>query len=223
MRRRTPLVPNSVPVLAAGKHRRPQSGACFMEYASYLAGERFSDHPACTHPLLASLARNVNDHLSDDARQRIVPLIHRVVGLTGDHPLIAPALSIHAATTAIPVAAYEHQKALVVGLLRALRELEDQRGEEAARLRALATNGLEFCPSATAWAQQFVARPWGRGQHFNRAAPHVINLAVVSTAESLDADELLCGLLETAVAETEFLMGATTRDVATAPTVREHA
>ncbi len=28
-----------------------------MELASYLAGERWSDHPACTHPLLAEAAR----------------------------------------------------------------------------------------------------------------------------------------------------------------------
>lgn len=194
-----------------------------MEYVSYLAGERFSDHPSCTHPLLASLARNVNDHLSDPARQRIVPLIHRVVGLAGDHPLIAPGLSIHAATTAIPVAAYEHQKALVVGVLRSMRELENCPGEDASRLRDLASNGLAFCPSATTWARQFVSRPWGRGQHFERAAPHVINLAVVSTSESVDADDLLCGLLEHAVAETELLLGAGIRhDAAAAPTMREH-
>ena len=30
-----------------------------MEFASFLAGERWSDHPACTHPLLAGVARDV--------------------------------------------------------------------------------------------------------------------------------------------------------------------
>ncbi len=41
-----------------------------MELASYLAGERWSDHPACTHPLLAAVARDVNDYTSgyEDAR-----------------------------------------------------------------------------------------------------------------------------------------------------------
>ena len=43
----------AVPVLSRGKHRNPRKGACFMEFASYLAGEPWSDHPACTHPLLA--------------------------------------------------------------------------------------------------------------------------------------------------------------------------
>ncbi len=195
-----------------------------MEYASYLAGERFSDHPSCTHPLLASLARNVNDHLSDDARQRILPLIHRVVGLTGDHPLMTPALTVHAATAAVTVAAYEHQKALVVGLLRAVRELDDRPGADSARLRELAATGLAFCPSATTWARQFMSRPWGRGQNFDRAAPHVINLSVVGMSESLDADDLLCGLLEVAVAESEMLLGTASRhEPAAAPAPSEHA
>ena len=62
------MLPELVPVLSSGRHRNPRKGACFMEMASYLAGERWSDHPSCTHPLLASLARLVNDTLSDAER-----------------------------------------------------------------------------------------------------------------------------------------------------------
>ena len=85
MKATTPAVtlPDVVPVLSSGKHRNPRKGACFMEMASYLAGERWSDHPACTHPLLASLARLVNDSLPDQDRPRIVGLIPDVVGITG--------------------------------------------------------------------------------------------------------------------------------------------
>ena len=57
--------PDVLPILSRGKHRNPRRGACFMELASYLAGESWSDHPSCTHPLLASLARDVNDHVGD--------------------------------------------------------------------------------------------------------------------------------------------------------------
>jgi hypothetical protein len=39
-----------LPLLSRGKHRRPGKGACFMEFASHLAGERWSEHPACTPP-----------------------------------------------------------------------------------------------------------------------------------------------------------------------------
>jgi hypothetical protein len=47
--------PALVPVLSAGRHRTPRTGACFMEFASYLAGERWSDHPTCTHPARSCL------------------------------------------------------------------------------------------------------------------------------------------------------------------------
>ena len=45
-------VPDVMPHLSAGRHRNPRRGACFMEFASYLAGERWSDHPACTDRVL---------------------------------------------------------------------------------------------------------------------------------------------------------------------------
>src|SRR5438045_9736106 len=77
-------LPASLPLLSRGKHRTPRKGACFMELASYLAGERWSDHPACTHPLLAAVARDVNDHTSDAGRARLAGLIPSVIGLTGD-------------------------------------------------------------------------------------------------------------------------------------------
>jgi hypothetical protein len=68
MSRHDPQPPDLLPMLSPGKHRNPRTGACFMELASLLAGERWSDHPACTHPLLAALARHVNDHTSDAGR-----------------------------------------------------------------------------------------------------------------------------------------------------------
>ena len=58
-------VPDGLPILSRGKHRTPRSGACFMEMASLLAGEKWTDQPQCTHPLLGGLARLVNDSISD--------------------------------------------------------------------------------------------------------------------------------------------------------------
>ena len=55
-----------------------------MELASYLAGERWSDDPACTHPLLAALARDVNDCTSHAGRAPLVPLIPSVIGLASE-------------------------------------------------------------------------------------------------------------------------------------------
>jgi hypothetical protein len=51
-----------------------------MEYVSLLAGEPFSDTPACTHTVLAKAAQIVNDRLSDADRHLLVPLIGRLFG-----------------------------------------------------------------------------------------------------------------------------------------------
>src|SRR5258708_21196521 len=66
--------PDVLPILSPGRHRRPRRGACLMEYTSLLAGERFSDSPACTDPVLAALARAVNDYTGDVAPQPLPPL-----------------------------------------------------------------------------------------------------------------------------------------------------
>jgi hypothetical protein len=63
--------PAGLPILSAGKHRRPRRGACLMEYVSVLAGRRFSAAPACTDRTLAAVARAVNDYSSDGARQQL--------------------------------------------------------------------------------------------------------------------------------------------------------
>ena len=86
-----------------------------MELASYLAGERWSDHPACTHPLLASVARLVNDHTSDQGRPSLAELIPSVIGLTDDDLHIDALITLRCATIALPVAAADRQRVLAVG------------------------------------------------------------------------------------------------------------
>ncbi len=193
-------------MLARGKHRSPRSGACFMEFASWLAGERFSDHPTCTHPLLATVARGVNDNLSDAGRQRIVRLIADVVGLKGDDPLVSVSITVRAAALALPVAAFDQQKALAVGLLRCESELDAMADPRASALVPLIESSLDHCPQATSWAQHFVARPWTGGNDFARARSHIVRVAVTSLASSPASDDLLCSLLETCVAESRRLL-----------------
>lgn len=72
--------PDFMPVLSRGAHDNPKQGACFMEFASYLAGEKFSDRPVCADPMLTEVAQRVNDSLSDTDRQKLLPLIPRVIG-----------------------------------------------------------------------------------------------------------------------------------------------
>jgi hypothetical protein len=78
---RETAVPTSMPVLGRGKHRNPSRGACIMEYTSLLAGEPFTDAPACVDEELAAVLRGANDKLSDADRPRLVPLLGRSIGL----------------------------------------------------------------------------------------------------------------------------------------------
>jgi hypothetical protein len=77
-RRSAPVEPTGLPLLSAGLHLNPEDGACLMEYTSVLAGQRFTDHPGCTDPTLATLARLVNDAISDDGRPRLAALAPRL-------------------------------------------------------------------------------------------------------------------------------------------------
>jgi hypothetical protein len=77
--------PDFLPILAKGAHDDPKYGACVMEYCSILAGEEFSDKPSCTNPVLSEMARVVNDKLSNANRQKILPLIPRLMNSSSSH------------------------------------------------------------------------------------------------------------------------------------------
>jgi hypothetical protein len=79
-------LPDGLPVLGRGRHRNPSRGACFLEYTALLAGEPFSDEPACVDRQLAAVLRRANDVLSDADRRRLVPLLGRAVGLAVPPP-----------------------------------------------------------------------------------------------------------------------------------------
>ena len=63
-----------------------------MEYASLLSGLPWSDHPRCTHPALAQLARLINDMSPAPVRQRLLPLVPDLIGPGGKDAAVAPAL-----------------------------------------------------------------------------------------------------------------------------------
>lgn len=62
-------------MLTRGAHLTSEDGACLMEAVSVAAHESWTDAPVCTHPLLAHLARLVNDASSDAGRQQLAVLV----------------------------------------------------------------------------------------------------------------------------------------------------
>jgi len=199
MMQRTPDTPDLMPVLSRGKHRNPKKGACFMELASYLAGEPWSDHPSCTHSLLASLARDINDHVGDYARTRLAPHIPEVIGLKGDDPRVDAWIAREAALAALPVTAAERQGVAAVGLLRCERMLNQLEGRDRHYVDPRTAAALDEVPHARDWARGFTALGWGTSGSFaKRSAPAIVHSAVsgIAAAPVANSDELLVELLE---------------------------
>lgn len=197
-------VPEQIPILSRGKHRNPRKGACFMELASYLAGERWSDHPACTHPLLAALARNVNDYTSDAGRPRLAVLIPSVIGLTSDDPHLDALIALRCARTALPVAAAERQRVMAVSVLASERVLADLDGRPAGSLEEASRRSLEQVPQAAQWARRFTNEFRTTSRGFRRhAAPTIVSYAVEGIAGACipDPDGMLHDLLVEAISE----------------------
>lgn len=193
-----------LPVLSAGRHRSAKRGACFMEYASYLAGERWSDRPACTHPSLASLARLVNDLTSDDARGGLSTLIPSVVGLTGDDPRVPVLLAVLGASSALPIASTMRQGALATGLIRCEQLLDQWEGPEVERARMRIRAAFLMAPGTEEWAQDFIDQVSPRGARVlivNDEA--LLRTAAIGIADACvqDADERLGKLLAQAIDE----------------------
>jgi len=198
-------LPDVVPVLSAGKHRNPRKGACFMEMASFLAGERWSDHPSCTHPLLATMARLVNDSLTDVDRPRIVGLIPDVVGLTGDDLEIDVAIAVHAAAAALPVAPVARQNVMAVGLLTCRHLASSLPGPHDDLLRRC-DEAFAQAPEAHAWALRYSRDARVSERVFRRqTAPHVVAYAVEGVAVACvdDAVDRLVALLATTIRDTK--------------------
>jgi len=206
-----------VPVLSRGKHRSPRKGACFMEYASFLAGEQWSDHPRCTHPLLAGVARDINDHTSDAGRSRLAPLIPSVVGLNGDDPRVDIGIAARCAMVALPVVAEPRQRALATGLLgarRILTSLDEQSSIfDAGNLFDDVDLALSSAPHAMRWAEDFIRRvqidPKTFGRHSTRSMVHV---AVTGISEACipDPDSMLHDLLKAVIDDCTLWFGVST-------------
>jgi hypothetical protein len=213
--------PALLPLLSRGKHRSPRKGACFMELASVLAGERWSDHPACTHPLLAALARHVNDNTSDAGRPRLAGLIPSVIGLTGDDLRIDARIALRSALMALPVVAADRQRVMAVGVLTCERVLAELDGRPVGDLQEASRSALARAPHAWAWAERFAAHGGAPSTRRFRqhAAPTIVRNAAEGIAQACvpDPDAMLRDLLVEAIADCASLTGRAPR-TAPAPT-----
>jgi len=89
--------PGQLPVPGRGSHRSVEHGACVMEYAALLSGDRHTDHPLGVHPFLATLCRQVNDIVGNEARAELVRLRQQVADQKDDLAFLKKASAYFAA------------------------------------------------------------------------------------------------------------------------------
>jgi hypothetical protein len=175
-----------------------------MELASFLAGERWSDHPDCTHRLLAALARDINDHIGDEARAEIATLVPQVIGLNLRDPIIDVLLAREVALAALPIASAKRQRVAAVGLLRCEHVLNELEGRPPDHVSARVESALDGVPGARDWARGFCNVGFGSPKTFSsRSAPTIVHSAVVGIAEAAvrDPEQRLVDLLRRSIAD----------------------
>ena len=192
-------IPDALPYLRPGRHRRRRRGVCLMEYTSIIAGERFSDHPRCTDPALAAVARAVNDYTSDAARQRLAVLASDLSVARRTDPSVGYLVARRCLLTALPYSVQPRRRVLSVGLLgldRASRDLS--RGWRPDMVDVDTELGLMPYDGELAAASAFLSEQRVTpGEYVRRGLPLAIETAVATIAqEARDADEVLHALLQ---------------------------
>jgi hypothetical protein len=175
-----------------------------MEYTSVLAGERFSDSPKCTDPVLAAVARAVNDYTGDSARQRLAPLAGDLTTANGADDEVRRAIVRRCLLTALPHATGDRRRVLIVALLGLDRASAGaSRGWSPAMLALDSELSLLGCASDVAAATRYLERlSVSVDEHARRAMAVAIETAIATIAtEAPDADDELCDLLEACVGD----------------------
>ena len=80
----TPPLDLDTITLGKGVHSKGSTEPCLLELSAWLAGEPWTDRPACVSPVLGAFGRSFNDALPTDRRQRLRPYAPRLLNTAGD-------------------------------------------------------------------------------------------------------------------------------------------
>ena len=66
--------------LSAGKHKSPSDGMCVMEMVAFLAGDKWTDEPACASPIVTTFCQVINDQMPQAFRDKLQGYVPRLIG-----------------------------------------------------------------------------------------------------------------------------------------------
>ncbi len=196
--------------LGSGAHHDATPGQwCLMEATAYLAGEPWSDHPACVSPVLGAYGRGLNDAWDDVQRQKLVPFIPRLLGTADDGQdearsylaldwllrTYTPAWLDLAGHMAEAAALREHRRIVDMA---AVRSIEPAAQAAQAAAWSAAWSAAESAASSAAWSSAWRAAGSAAGSAARsaaesaawRAARSAASSALTPTVEALQASAL---------------------------------
>jgi hypothetical protein len=128
-----------VPLLGRGRHCHPRRGGCLMEVVGSLGGGPWADRSAHVDPVLAQVARAVNDLTSEQARPALAPLIPWLITpeRSGLATAAGLAVAVSAAAAAVPFADPRTADRLqvAIGVAAAHFDVDGERAAASARRR----------------------------------------------------------------------------------------
>src|SRR3990167_3478451 len=159
--------------LDSGSHR-PDGKYCLMEAVAFVAGEPWSDSPACACPVLAAYGRALNDAMPDEQRQRLIPLIPKLVGTRATREIEqrrAYLLADVAVRVLAPIALRAAKLDTEADKLAALPEITNESAAEAAMSAAVvAASAAESAWSAAVVAASAAESAWSAARSAAEAA-----------------------------------------------------
>ena len=199
----TPAKLKRITHLEKGTHS-PDSTWCLMEAVAYVAGESWSDSPECTCPVLASYGRALNDYMPDDQRQRLIPLIPKLIGTKAGREVelrrayLLVDVAVRGLAPMALRAAHLDEEAHNLASLPEITNAVAARSAWAAARSALAT---AWAAEATAWAARAAARSaWVAARSAEAAAEAAAEVAAEVAAPwdvAIDAFERAIAIKET--------------------------
>ncbi|HEU5034043.1 MAG TPA: hypothetical protein VFT62_04695 [Mycobacteriales bacterium] len=192
------LLADEAPWLSPGRHRWPRHEVCLMEWVSLLSGGPRTDHPRCTDPVLATIARAVNDYSGDLSRQRLAAFAPRLACAAGGDAEAPYAAARRCVLTALPYAKDPRRFVLVAATLgidwAARGDAHRELGEGLTPDTEWAL--LDDAAAVTRAAALFRGARVTRREHARRGLPRAVELSIATIAEHApDPDVVLHDLL----------------------------
>ena len=134
--------------LSAGKHKSPSDGMCVMEMVAFLAGDEWTDSPACASPIVTNFCQVINDKMPQAFRDKLQGYVPRLIGTASpEHDLErAVFLAWRAVKVHAPISL---DKAGLRDEAEKLRNFDEAKGLQAAAYDAYAAADAA---DAAAWA-----------------------------------------------------------------------